>query len=294
MNKTSTLSLITLGICSVFSLSANAQLINEGFENAFPPTGWTIDNPDALKTFEQASIGKTGSKSAFVDVFNMDANGAEQGQKDALITSAVNLSSVTSPTLTFQRAYQMYSDPATYTPKDELNVYISTDGGTTWTSIFNKIGTALITATTQFNASAGFVPTSSEWALETVSLSASATATSAQFKFEFLNDWENNFYLDDIMVTGGGAGINDLNIDDYISVYPNPSSGAVNVYGLSNLGQADVKISNILGEVISETSENFSVQRKFKCDLSAQPNGIYFVEVKTANASAVKKIVISK
>lgn len=293
MKKIITLSFI--GVCA-FSLSASAQALNEGFEGgAVPPSGWTAENSDNLKTFEIASVGKTGSKSAFIDVFNMDANGAEQGQTDALISPVMNLSTLTSPTLTFERAYQMYSDPATpYTPKDSLFVQISTDG-VNWSPLFDKAGLNLITASTQFNASSGFVPTASEWASESVAIPAPyATSSTVQLKFNFMNDWENNFYLDDIKVTGSGSSVIEINLDAFVSVFPNPSNGNFNVdISANGLGQADIIVYNMVGEEVDRVSYNVLAPKNVKFNLANQPNGLYFVKVQTATGSATKKMVVN-
>ncbi len=291
MKKISTLSLLTLGACSMIAITASAQLINEGFEGAFPPSGWTIDNPGTDGTWIQGSVGKSGSKSAYIDIFNFPAGGT---QPDAFITGPINLSSVTSPTFTLYYAYQMYSDPATYTTADALNVYVSTDGGTTWNSVFNKTGNVLVTAATQFNGSAGYVPTSSEWVMETANISAYASATAALFKIEWVNDWENNPYIDDIMVAGA-ASVNETNIDSHVSVYPNPSSGNVNVdLAVFDLGQTNVTIYNVVGDVIEQIDYNVINPKRLRFDLDNQPNGVYFVKVKTKTGVATKKLVLNK
>lgn len=292
MKKKSTISLLSLGLFSVFSLSVNAQLINEGFEAGVPPSGWTAENGDALTTFTAGSVGKTGSSSALYNAF--DQTGPEKGQADALISPAVNLSSVTSHSFTFYYAYQMYSDPASYTSADSLNVYISTDAGVTWTSVFSKTSNALVTAAVPFDPNAGYIPTSSEWVMETVDISAYATATSAQFKFEFVNDYENNFYLDDILLIST-SGVNDINLDAYVNVFPNPSQGNVNVdLSASGLGQTDIVIYNMVGEEVERVSHNVISPKRVKFNLEDQPNGVYFVNVQTENGVSTKKLILNK
>ena len=158
--------LVILGAAGLFCFSANAQttVFSEGFEAGVPPSGWTADNPDGLTTFGAGSAGYSGSSSAFMDVWNTDASGAEQGQADALITPVIDLSGVTSPMLSFYYAFQMFSDPATYTNSDLFTVYTSTDGGASWNSVYTNTGVALVTATPQFDQNQGFVPTPSDWA----------------------------------------------------------------------------------------------------------------------------------
>ena len=295
MRKISTISLMTLGFCSVLSIGAGAQIINEGFEGAFPPVGWTTSGAaTGVAAFAQGTVGKTGSKSAFVDIFN--GASTDQGLATALTTGTTALTGFTSVSLTFQRAYEMYSNPASYTPADMFDVSVSTDGGTTWTSVFNKTGQALVTSTAPCDSVNTFVPTSSEWAMETVDLSSYAGQT-IQLKFEFTNDWENDFYLDDIKVTGtgGGGGVHEVNLDAFVNVFPNPSTGPVNVdITAPGLGQTDIVVYNMVGEVVDQVSYNALSPKKAKINLEGKPNGLYFVKVKTENGSSTKKIVLNK
>ena len=295
MKKTSTLSLITMGIFSMFTIGVNAQAFNEGFESGCPPAGWTVDNPDALTGFASTtSAFKSGSQSAFLDIFN--ATQAEKGQADALVTGTLNLSALTNTAMTFYYAYQMYSDPATYTTADALNVYSSTAGGTTWTSIYNKTGNTLVTAANTCDSVNDFVPTSSEWMMETVNISSVATAPSVQFKFEFMNDWENSFYIDDIVLTGtGGGGVHELDLSSQVVVYPNPATGPVFVnFASYNFGNTEIVVYNMLGEVVQSSTENIVSAKRIRPDLEGLPGGSYFVKVKTAEGSATKKIMLNR
>ena len=296
MKKTSTLILMSLGVVLFFSFNANGQFFNEGFESgSCPPANWTLDNPDGLTTFAAtSSAAHSGTQSAFLDVYNMTSG--EAGQADALITDVYNLTWATStPALTFYYAYQMYSDPATYTTADALSVYASTDGGSTWNSIYSKSGNVLVTAAAQCDSTQGFVPTSNEWVMETVDISSVATASGVQFKFEFMNDWENNFYIDDIMLSGGPTGITNSDLETYINVYPNPSTGPVNVdLALFSLGQTEITVYNVVGEVVARESHNVVNPKRVKLDLSTQPNGAYFVKVQTEKGSVTRKLMLNK
>jgi 3',5'-cyclic AMP phosphodiesterase CpdA len=75
-----------------------------------------------------------------------------------------------------------------------------------------------------------------------------------------------------------------------ISVFPNPTSGKFNVSisQLADLKMNNIEIYNVLGECVHRqiaTSANLQI------DLSEAPNGIYFLQIKTADGVEVKKIV---
>jgi hypothetical protein len=279
---------------SNFSASTTSQALPyaEGIENAtFPPTGWVITNSDNAVTWARTTVAKkTGTASMFMDNSNYQAN----GPVDYITSPTLNLAAVTNPSLSFQLAYQLYSDPS-QSPNwsDTLMVQISTDCGATWSTIYNKSGVPLTTATPNF-APVTFVPTASQWRLENISLAAYASSNAALIRFRHSTDYENSLYVDDINITGI-LGTNEVDASSYVSVFPNPSSGNVSVnIGAMDMGTVNVKIYNIMGEVIAESAGNASVTRKLNFDLTQYPSGLYFVEIKGDNVQATKKVIISK
>ncbi len=76
-----------------------------------------------------------------------------------------------------------------------------------------------------------------------------------------------------------------------ISVYPNPSLEGVFFVDLANLGlqNGQMEICNSLGQIVYSTpiiSEN-----KFKIDLSVEPSGIYYLQVKGNQGNYFQKLV---
>lgn len=274
---------------SNFSASATAMNIPimEGMENAtFPPTGWKVVNSDAGITWARTTVAKkTGSASMFMDNYDYNSN----GQVDEFNSDPIDLSNVINPSLTFEVAYQMYSNPSTYASSDSLKVYASSDCGVTWTKVYDKAHTALITATPQYSTTE-FVPNSSQWRQETVSLNNFAGSNSVLVKFVHTTDYENNLYVDDINITGT-VSVHDIDLSSYVSVYPNPSTGYVFVnMGLLNQKNLNVKVRNMVGEVIAESVGS----EKMIFDLNGQSSGMYFIEVKSAEGTAIKKVMLNK
>ena len=76
-------------------------------------------------------------------------------------------------------------------------------------------------------------------------------------------------------------------------VFPNPSTGILNISGtLSDLKKVSVK--NMLGQEIYSSSENNLTGNLFTIDLSSFDKGIYFVQLSGMNTEMTKKIVLSK
>ncbi len=70
-----------------------------------------------------------------------------------------------------------------------------------------------------------------------------------------------------------------------VKVYPNPTTGIININGV---GDASISIYSITGNLIAEYGGNQ------KIDLSAQPNGIYFIKVYGDDFVTTKRITLNR
>jgi hypothetical protein len=275
---------------SSFTIVGNgiALPFSEGFEGTtFVPSGWTLNNPDGSTTWARTTAAaSTGSASAFMDYFNYNASGAI----DEIVTPNIDLTTQSNPQLTFQVAYQLYTDPtANPNYSDTLEVLITTDCGATYTSLYKKFGTQLTTTTPTFSTSS-FVPTANDWRMETIDLTPYATATNAQIVFRGIGDYENELYLDDINISGGIITGIDAHNTTQVNVYPNPSQGVLYI-STSKADAYIVTVVDMLGNVVTTTSFNNTFT---KINLSNLPNGVYFVSVKNNNTVTTQKVIISK
>jgi len=263
----------------------------EGFENAtFPPTGWTLNNPDGSSTWERTTAAKkSGVASAYVDNYNYNAS----GQVDELVTPALNIQG-SSPQMTFQVAYRLYTDPGT-SPNysDTLNVMISTNCGTTWTSLYKKFSSALTTITPVFSTTA-FTPTTAQWRLETISLTSYSNTPMAFIKFKHSTDYENNMYIDDINIVDN-VGIASYASNSGISVYPNPSADGKFVVDIKQGAEKVQRLSvyDMLGNKVFSIDQNIP-SGMYDMNLDNLTNGTYMVEVLKDSKPVYTRIVINK
>ncbi|MES2131488.1 MAG: T9SS type A sorting domain-containing protein, partial [Bacteroidota bacterium] len=178
----------------------------EGFENTtFPPTGWQLLRAATVNTATTWSrlantTGLTAGSTAIAKMDNFSSATSIAGQLDALKSPALNFSTANSSLkVKFDVAHRKYG-----TSIDTLNVYISTDCGSSWTRLYTKGGTQLATVTTSL--STAFTPTSNaQWRRDSISLSAYAGQASVYLKFESRSGWGNNVYLDNINVANTAA-----------------------------------------------------------------------------------------
>jgi len=191
---------------AAFSVLASGQAVPfaENFSaTAFPPAGWNVNNNDGATTWARATISQGGgSGSLWMDNYNYNAF----GEIDEMVTPNFDLTTISNPQMTFYLAYKLYTDP-TSNPNfsDTLEVLISTDCGTTFTSLYKKFGVALTTTTPTWAANS-FTPTAAQWRQEVISLSTFSSATTAIFKIKNVNQYENNLYIDNININTNQIG----------------------------------------------------------------------------------------
>ncbi|MBO7132951.1 MAG: PKD domain-containing protein [Bacteroidales bacterium] len=96
---------------------------------------------------------------------------------------------------------------------------------------------------------------------------------------------ENEYGRDSIARTINITGINDYNVDDMVSVYPNPASSILNIEA-ENL--ISVTILDMSGKIVYFALENCSAT---SIDLSGFANAEYVVKVETENGRSLKRII---
>jgi hypothetical protein len=89
--------------------------------------------------------------------------------------------------------------------------------------------------------------------------------------------------------------INEVNAIEFINITPNPTSGEFMVQVNNDaVSEMNVRVYNLIGKTIFESTANALTSKEIKFDLSNNPNGIYFVEVKDATTTRVQKVIINK
>ncbi len=85
-------------------------------------------------------------------------------------------------------------------------------------------------------------------------------------------------------------GIQDLLSNSFISIYPNPTTGKIQISNIK-LQIEEVGVYNMLGERVKYEMLKQVQHDKIEIDLTSQPSGIYFVEIKSENEKVFKKII---
>lgn len=180
---------------TVNSASTAALPVTQGFTTAtFPPTNWSIVNSNSSsntwkRTTTAGNTPTTGNSMMF-DNYNF-----ADTDEDEVKMQGVSLTGLSAAQLTFDVAYAPYN--ATYF--DGLQVWVSSDCGATFTSVYSKSNTTLATAAATTGA---FTPSAAQWRTETIDLSSFLGQTNVVVKFRNLPGNGNNLFVDNINLTG--------------------------------------------------------------------------------------------
>lgn len=203
-----------------------------------PPAGWTIQNPDNRRTWENvtANNGSPGNRSMYINFYDYE----EKGVLDRLLTPVLNLDAAEAALLRFDRAYAKFPGSSF---DDGLRIIVVSDCNSdlsTGIEIFNKSGAALATADDTFNS---FVPNgASQWATESISLNQFIGSGNIQIVFIGQNSNGNNLYLDNVFVLTGD--LTDLALKDILSPSPVVDKANINP-GIRIKNEGSVPITSL-------------------------------------------------
>ena len=273
------------------SVAAFNSNFTEGFEagTTVPGPNWSTSNTAGVDWAITSSAAATGANSLMIaNLSNVP------GDTTTLISPTFNLAAIGSPALTFKMAYQQTSTSNT----DRMNVYSSTDCGATWQSRWARSGTSLQPTTVTGTSSTSFVPTSGQFATNTVAISAVASSTNVMFKWVFVAGTAttgNNMYIDDINVINSTTGIQTIEEQVGLTVYPNPSAGVVNLaFNLTEKQNVAVNVVDMLGRTVETipAQQYASGETVLTIGNKTYQAGVYFINININGQQISKKIII--
>lgn len=234
----------------------------ELFEYEFPPANWIVKNNDRLLSFEEASpyngISLGGVKCVrmpFYDYSNI-------GERDTLITPTIYNVNI-NDTLQFDYAYARYLGNFI----DSLRVEVSTDGGNTFKTIFNKGGNQL----------------------------ATAQSTTLSFGPSSIKDWKTFYYPIQLLFN------NDFSKADRSfklnQIYPNPFNPKVFInFQIYKETFITLKIFDIAGREISTLLSQNIAPGNYTIEFAPKdsPSGIYFIQMVSGDNSESQKMIYIK
>jgi len=262
--------------------------VSESFEgNSFPPPGWDIVNPDNHITWKKVTgVAKTGSSSVVMENYNYSI----VGSSDDLRLPTVNLQNVDSAFFSFQVAAATYTSSSSANNNwDTLQVLVSTDCGQSYTTVYKKYGSQLVTR--QGSTTNAFAPTLSEWRKDSINLVNFIGRGNLLISIRNTTGYENNIYLDDINVRTVVINPNLKRLGFLVT--PNPTSGAVLVqFYPQPANLRAVQVFNVAGQKLIEVNAaNGQANNSYSLDLSRFSAGTYIIRAVLTDRVIINKVL---
>ncbi|MEX1189951.1 MAG: M43 family zinc metalloprotease [Bacteroidia bacterium] len=255
-------------------------------DNGFPGISWRFEstNNNALSRSTAASTSGTASL-----IYNNML--VAEGTVSEAYSPVINCLYVGTPArVKFNVAHAQRGPSNT----DQLEMWVSVDCGRTWTRRYQKSGSSL--ATTGGYVSSPWIPNTTQWREEIVSVTPLAGKQTAMIKFTYTDGGGNNIYIDDINIIDGPIGFNEISIDESsISIFPNPSKGDATLsYSLIEGDDISISITDISGRLLGTKAFGKQQPGDYQLELngiigSSLNSGIYFVNIDSGKSRLVKK-----
>ncbi|HTF03312.1 MAG TPA: T9SS type A sorting domain-containing protein [Bacteroidia bacterium] len=263
--------------------ATSAPLVNNISATGFPYASWLVNDADNAYPWTRVTAnGGSLKKDCYTD--------GNVGSIDDFIVEPVDMTSLTSATLTFDVANRRYS--AAYT--ESLEVLVSADCGVTWTSVWMKSGATLSTVTGY--QTTAFTPTTAQWRAESADLSAFAGDTKVFVMFRATNGYGNNMYVDNINISGVTGIADQVSDNTNISLFPNPANSTANLsFELGSKSEVTVNVYNTLGELVFSENKGELAPGKQLVAISTEnlSNGMYMVELVAGDNTSVTRMNVS-
>ncbi|HIC32666.1 MAG TPA: T9SS type A sorting domain-containing protein, partial [Flavobacteriaceae bacterium] len=225
---------------------------------------------------------------------NLNGNYADN-TKSYLVSECFDLTTVTSPTLEFDMAFELEQD------WDIVYIEYSIDQGVSW----NLLGSATdanwynsgLTSgenNTCYNCPGGqWTGFNSTMTHYTYDLSAFGSTTNFMYRFVFHSDQvvnEEGAIIDNPIISGSPLSTDSF-IDETFKVYPNPSTGIFNLK--TNSSQPiSISVLDITGkEIFNKQNLNIS-DSTYKINLNNYYSGVYILNIQTSTTRTIKKLIV--
>ncbi|MCD4695292.1 MAG: T9SS type A sorting domain-containing protein, partial [Bacteroidales bacterium] len=88
------------------------------------------------------------------------------------------------------------------------------------------------------------------------------------------------------------VGINEFSGSADVRIFPNPTTGECTVEFNGNYGMSEIKVVNIMNEVVFESLTEIKSGSLLNIDLNNISKGVYFLKIKTAEKEIIRKIIV--
>ncbi|MBX7046054.1 MAG: immune inhibitor A [Ignavibacteria bacterium] len=259
------------------------------FDNAENGIGnWTTAGTGTL--WDTSYISPYEGNKSFAD--SRYGNSKNSSNNTFTLTNPISLTGVLNPRIEFATRF------ATEKGFDYARIQVSSNNGSTWTSLPGKYTT---TVSSQPSYSGN-----QSWVVDQINL-ASYSGQSIRIRFNYVSDagqpgdgfFFDNFKVLNYTVTTGVAQVSS-EVPDKFSLsqnYPNPFNPATRInYSIAKQGFVALKIYDVTGKVVANLVSENQNPGSYSVDFAANdfPSGTYFYKLETNDFSEVKRMVLVK
>jgi|GEM_PF-6303795 len=270
----------------------------EGFESGiFPPAGWILETTGCIKHWDESPPGGfMSSPTSMLATLGVMFKYHVHNERTVLTTPSIDFTNANSPVLTFDRAYRCKDYGGNFVPAyDTLNIWASTDCGTSWQLVYQKDAAALTTYSWCSMTNYWTPSAAGDWTSDSIPLGIFDGLSSVILRFEAVSGLGQSLYLDNINIDYGIiATAVPGNLDKDFSTYPDPASSffTVRLNGKYDLKNTVFNLRDLAGRVAY--SCGFSDKGSVQVDCRNFSPGVYFGETTDAGRRIVKKIIIQE
>lgn len=268
---------------NVISPIVNPSPFTGNFENAQSgsvPNNMILNGNTTYNTvIDAAFINGTGQYGGFAASNKSMLFGffyLQSGEVGELIFPKVDISGEANAKIHFNWAHQTYSGE-----NDKLEILISGDCGVTWTSVWMKSGSDLITTPTPTSTSPFFANDPTDWKASTAYIPASLqNSTELIVKFVGTSDYGNNLFIDDVNIAANKIGVEENTVADAV-LFPNPADRSAELsFEAAEAGMVNVTVLDINGRAVSTITKDITAgAQSIQLNVADLPAGVYMVKV---------------
>ena len=176
----------------------------EGFEGSTESiaVNWVAENEDRDDVYWKVEKGNSFAGENYLMLENIKNT---YGQFESIVTAPVDLSNVVKPKLEFYLAHASKSS-GTFAGQTKFKVYYSNDCGETWKLKYSSLSTSVNNGKIMDNS---YLPQAkTDWLpISITNFTGADMVQNGLIKFEVENRGDNNFFLDNINITGNIADV---------------------------------------------------------------------------------------
>jgi Pregnancy-associated plasma protein-A/Secretion system C-terminal sorting domain len=264
----------------------------EGFEGTtFPPTDWSVQNPDGLVTWARGTgNARTGAGAMVMRNFSYPVANTVDRFFSPVMQNSAALDSIF---VSFDYAYAPGTQypGATARPLDTLELMVTTDCGATFKTVWKKWGEDLQTINDpNYSNGLAFAPATNMYKNLRVYLTPFVGATNFQVYWVAKSNRQNDLWIDNINISSKTLPKR-LKDQGYL-IYPNPFENGFRIHHWQvPQDLRGVQIFNAAGQLVWDKRYSGNADTEIMVDMSKLGKGTYTVKMTYTSKVVVEKIV---